>query len=78
MSQVIASAVVSWKSWTWSSPSGQPPSLGTRIEFTTLPTGDVIVEEQQGDGDLSPLADVIEKKLDPPYRAFAARQTGDV
>ena len=51
---------------------------GDRIEFTTLPTGDVIVEKEQGDGDLSPLADAIEKKLDPPYRAFAARQTGDV
>jgi hypothetical protein len=51
---------------------------GDRIEFTTLPTGDVIVEREQGDGDLSPLADAIEKKIEPPYRGVAARQNGDV
>jgi hypothetical protein len=51
---------------------------GDQAEFTTLPNGDVIVEREKGDGDLSPLADAIEKKLDPPYRAVAARQDGDL
>ena len=51
---------------------------GDRIEFTTLPNGDVIVEKEQGDADLSPLADAIEKKIRPPYRALAARQSGDL
>ena len=51
---------------------------GDRIEFTTLPNGDVIVEREQGDGDVSPLADAIEKKIEPPYRVVAARQSGDV
>jgi hypothetical protein len=51
---------------------------GDQVEFTTLPTGDVIVEREKGDGDLSPLADAIEKKIDPPYRAFATRQDGDL
>lgn len=51
---------------------------GDRIEFTTLPNGDVIVEREQGDGDVTPLADAIEKKIDPPYRVVAARQNGDV
>jgi hypothetical protein len=51
---------------------------GDNAEFTTLPNGDVIVEREKGDGDLSPLADAIEQKLDPPYRAVAARQDGDL
>jgi hypothetical protein len=36
----------------------------------------VIVSEESGDADLSPLADAVEKKIDPPYRAVAARQDG--
>jgi hypothetical protein len=51
---------------------------GNRAEFTTLPNGDVIVEREKGDGDLSPLADAVEKKIKPPYRAVAARQDGDL
>jgi hypothetical protein len=51
---------------------------GERIEFTTLPTGDVIVSEEKGDADVSPLADAVEKQLRPPYKAFAARQEGDI
>ena len=51
---------------------------GDRAEFTTLPNGDVIVEREKGDGDLSPLADAVEQKIDPPYRATATRQDGDL
>jgi hypothetical protein len=51
---------------------------GDEIEFTTLPSGDVIVEREDGDADLTPLADAIEQKIDPPYRAVAARQDGDL
>jgi hypothetical protein len=51
---------------------------GDEVEFTTLPNGDVIVEKEKGDGDLSPLADAVERKIDPPYRAAAARQDGDL
>ena len=51
---------------------------GNQAEFTTLPNGDVIVEREKGDGDLSPLADTVEKKIDPPYRASATRQDGDL
>ena len=55
------------------------PGLGgDRIEFTTLPAGDVIISEEQGDADVSPLADAVESELRPPYKAFAARQEGDV
>jgi hypothetical protein len=51
---------------------------GDRIEFKTLPNGDIIVEEEKGDGDLSPLAEAVERHVDPPYWAIASRQDGDV
>ena len=51
---------------------------GDRIEFTTIPTGDVIVGEETGDADVSPLADAVESRLRPPYRAVAMRQDGDL
>ena len=59
-----------------------PPSalalVGSRIEFTTIPNGDVIVSEEAGDTDLSPLADAVEERLSPPYRAVAQRQGDDL
>jgi hypothetical protein len=55
-----------------------PGLAGDRIDFTTLPDGDVIVSEEEGDGDVSSLADAIEQHLSPPYRAVAARQNGDL
>jgi hypothetical protein len=55
-----------------------PNLAGDRIEFTTLPNGDVIVSEESGDADLSPLADAIENRVTPPYRAVAQRQDGDM
>jgi hypothetical protein len=55
------------------------PGLGgNRIEFTTIPNGDVIVSEEAGDADLSPLADTVEQRVSPPYRAVAQRQDGDL
>jgi hypothetical protein len=51
---------------------------GERIEFTTVPNGDVIVGEEAGDADLSPLADAVERHVDPPYRAVAQRQDRDM
>ena len=38
----------------------------------------VIVDEDEPDGSVAPLADAIEKLLDPPYRAVARRQGDDV
>jgi hypothetical protein len=54
-----------------------PELSGSSIEFVTLPSGDVIVEEEQGDADLAPLADAVEATLAPPYRAHAGRQHAD-
>jgi hypothetical protein len=55
-----------------------PALTGDRVEFTTVPSGDVIVSEENGDADLSPLADAIESRVDPPYRAVAERKDGDL
>lgn len=55
-----------------------PGVPGSRVAFTTLPDGDLIVGEADGDGDLSPLADAVEEHVSPPYRAVAARQEGDL
>ena len=51
-----------------------PQLAGDRVSFVALPTGDLIVEDEQGDADLSPLADAVERNLSPPYRAVAERQ----
>lgn len=55
-----------------------PDVSGDAVEFATLPNGDVIVDTEQGDADLSPLADAVEQHVDPPYRVVARRGEGDV
>jgi hypothetical protein len=55
-----------------------PGIAGDRVEFATLPTGDLIVDTETGDADLSPMADAVEKQLKPPYRVLASRQTDDL
>jgi hypothetical protein len=55
-----------------------PGLVGNRIEFTTIPDGDVIVSEESGDADISPLADAVERHVAPPYRAVAVRKDDDL
>jgi hypothetical protein len=52
--------------------------VGDRVEFTTLPNGDVIVSDETGDADVSPLADAVEQRVGPPYSAVAQRQSDDL
>ena len=66
------------REWDASAVVEAPDLEGDRIEFTTIPDGDVIVSEQTGDADVSPLADAVERRIDPPYRAAATRQEGDL
>jgi hypothetical protein len=49
-----------------------PDVGGDAVGFATLPNGDVIVDSD-GDADLSPFADAVEKTLEPPYRVIARR-----
>ena len=51
---------------------------GDTVEFATLPAGDVIVDTETGDDDLSPFADEVEKHLKPPYRVLARRKDDDL
>jgi len=55
-----------------------PLLAGDEVDFVTLPGGDVIVDAEEGDADLSPLADALEATLSAPYRAHAQRQRGDL
>src|SRR5262245_40262178 len=56
-----------------------PDVPGDAVAFVTLPDGSVLVEEgDEGDATLDPLAQAVETELEPPYRALAARQEGDL
>ena len=66
------------KEWDAAVTATAPGLVGDRVEFTTIPNGDVIVTEESGDADLSPLADAVEQRVSPPYRAVGQRQDGDL
>jgi hypothetical protein len=59
--------------------SAQAPGLaGDEVHFVTLPDGDLVVDEDEPEGTIAPLADAIEQTIQPPYRAEAVRQREDV
>jgi hypothetical protein len=66
------------KEWDTAVTTRAPALVGDRIEFTTMPNGDLIVSEETGDADLTPLADAVEQRLRPPYEAVAQRQGGEL
>jgi hypothetical protein len=49
-----------------------PDVDGTTVRFVALEDGSLLLEE--GDGDLTPLADAIEQQIKRPYRATAVRR----
>jgi hypothetical protein len=55
-----------------------PDVKGDVVHFVALPDGTIVVEEDEPDASLSPLADAVEQTLAPPYRAEAVRQSGRV
>jgi hypothetical protein len=58
--------------------SAEAPGLnGDRLHFVTLPDGDLVVDEDEPDDTLAPLADAVEQTIEPPYRAEAVRRGGD-
>jgi hypothetical protein len=54
-----------------------PDVEGDAATFVVLPDGSVLVEDG-GDSSLQPLADGVEQTIQPPYRARAVRQRGDM
>jgi hypothetical protein len=51
-----------------------PEALGDELSFVVLPDGTVLIDDDQPDGALVPLADAVEASLAPPYRAEAVRR----
>jgi hypothetical protein len=51
-----------------------PGLVGDEIAFAVLPDGTVIVDGDEPDGAMAPLADAVEAALAPPYRAEAVRR----
>jgi hypothetical protein len=50
---------------------------GDTVHFAALPDGTLIVDEDEPDDSLTPLADALEGMLSPPYRAEAVRRSAD-
>jgi hypothetical protein len=54
-----------------------PGLTGDTVHFVSLPDGTLIVDEDEPDGTLAPLADALEARLERPYRAEAVRRRGE-
>ena len=52
-----------------------PEIEGDAVDFVVLPDGSLLVEQEEGDATLEPLAAAVEQKLQLPYRARGVRQT---
>ena len=55
-----------------------PELRGDEAEFTVLPDGSLLVDEEVGEASLAPLADALEEQIRPPYRARGVRRHGEV
>ena len=51
-----------------------PLLTGDEVHFTALSGGDLLVDEGQLDGAAVPLAQAVERTLEPPYRAEGVRR----
>ncbi len=58
--------------------SATAPGLrGDAVHFVALSDGTLVVEEDEPDDALAPLADAVEASIPPPYRAEAVRRGAD-
>jgi hypothetical protein len=55
-----------------------PDIAGDEVAFVSLADGSLIVEDEQGDARLDPLANAVEEQVAPPYRARAVRRSGSL
>ena len=53
-----------------------PEAHGDAVRFAVLPDGALVVGEEEPAEGLAPLADAVERTLQPPYRAEAVRRAG--
>jgi hypothetical protein len=66
------------RTWDATASAHAPELVGDTVTFVTLEDGTIVVDEDQPDDSLVPLADAVERGLPPPYRAGAIRNEGDV
>jgi hypothetical protein len=58
--------------------TAEAPGLrGDRVQLVSLADGTLVVDGDEPDGTLAPLADAVDRLLAPPYRAEAIRRSGD-
>ena len=58
--------------------SADAPALkGDSVHFVALEDGTLVVDEDEPDASLAPLADAVEETIPPPYRAEGVRRGGD-
>ncbi len=60
--------------WDAVATTAAPGLQGDRIHFVVLSDGTVVVEEDEPEDSLGPLAEAVESSLVPPYRAEAVRR----
>jgi hypothetical protein len=65
------------REWDTTLTADGPGIDGNAVRWVALPDGTILVEDGP-DSPLDPLASAVEERLEPPYRARAARQVGDV
>jgi hypothetical protein len=59
--------------------SADAPGLsGDEVHFVALPSGDLVVDEDEPADTVTPLAEAVEQTLPPPYRAEAVRREDDL
>jgi hypothetical protein len=75
---VVDGSGVGPKEWDTAVTVTAPGLTGDRVAFMALPNGDLVVTEENADADLSVLADALERRVSPPYRAVGRRQDGDL
>ena len=63
--------------WDAVAPAQAPGLIGNEVHFVALPNGDLVVDEDEPENTLAPLAEAIEQTLQPPYRAEAIRRDGE-
>ncbi len=62
------------KRWDVVVTASAPLLTGDAVHFVALPDGSLIVDETVTGGSLDPLAEALEQKLQPPYRAEGVRR----
>jgi len=60
--------------------TGEAPGLtgSDELGFVAVEDGDIFMDSQYPEGDVTPLAEAVELQIQPPYRAYGARQEGDL